>query len=407
MTPSSLAGATAGAATFGGYMIGADRAYWYDAAVTMDRFVAVPFGDVIGTQEVWNNHPVFSLISHGVWRVFGGGEVAMRVAPALFAAVAVGLMVWRVGVRRSVWAGLAAGLVLATHPLIAVHRDVRGYTLAVLAIVVMGIAVLDVDKRWLFAVALGVGAGTHLYATVPAAALVAYRYRDRGFDRGWMTATMWGLVLGAIPYMWMLDELGREHWVRVWRPTFAFRTSEALLGGVLVSAVCLAVVLFRSARRITDPAIVAVGVMALGVVGPWLVGVEDLYPRFAYFVVPSLALAVGIGADRSWLHLGLVGLAAVAMVARVAPWWAEDGLPNRQVAQMVSGDVCGLGWPTHSMQWYEPGLRLDRDCPVAVVLLPDVEPQDEADWPVVCWEHWSARIIAHTPADCDAQVAST
>ena len=93
-----LNGLVLGAGTFVGYMIGADRAYNYDASVTMQNFVTGSLGDVFTRQSVYNNHPALSLIEHIVWVVTGSSdETTMRVAPALFAAVAVALLSWRIG----------------------------------------------------------------------------------------------------------------------------------------------------------------------------------------------------------------------------------------------------------------------------------------------------------------------
>ena len=133
-----------GAGTFVGYMIGANRAYSYDASVTMQNFVTGSLGDIFTRQAVYNNHPALSLIEHIVWVVTGSSdETTMRVAPALFAAVAVGLLSWRIGRRWGLAAGFAGGVILAAHPTLTDQRDVRGYSLAVMAIVVMGIAVLE------------------------------------------------------------------------------------------------------------------------------------------------------------------------------------------------------------------------------------------------------------------------
>jgi hypothetical protein len=129
-------GFLAGAATFALYMIGAGRPYGFDAAVTMDRFVRHSPWTAFDRQLVYNNHPLFSFVESLVYDV-NSGEVAMRVLPCLFAAIAAGLMAWRAS-RWGIAAAVVAAAVYAFNPVTEpLFRDVRGYSLASLAVVVM------------------------------------------------------------------------------------------------------------------------------------------------------------------------------------------------------------------------------------------------------------------------------
>lgn len=234
--------------TFGGYVVGARRAFGYDAAVTMYNFVTGSTGDVFTRQVVYNNHPLFSFVEHLVWVVTGSAdESIMRIAPALFAAAAAGILTWRVAGHWGVVSGLAGGLVLATHPLLTSERDVRGYTLAVLAIVVMGVAVLDVKSPALFAVSLAVGIGTHIYVAVAGVALVAVLWQQKELIRVWRLTAGFGVVAGLACYVGLADQMGRSNEVRLFRPSFPLHAGWELLGGNALAAIALALLLVFAA----------------------------------------------------------------------------------------------------------------------------------------------------------------
>lgn len=113
-----FAGLASAAGALGFYLMGADRALGYDAAVTVRNFVLTPSPfDAFRRQVVFNNHPFFSFVEHVTVDLTGSAdEVTLRVPPALFAGAVVGLVVWAIARRRSLRAGLVAGAVLAANP---------------------------------------------------------------------------------------------------------------------------------------------------------------------------------------------------------------------------------------------------------------------------------------------------
>lgn len=388
-------------------MVGAGRAFGYDASVTMDNFVTGSLSDVFTRQIVFNNHPLLSLAEHMVWKVTGStGEVTMRVAPALFAAAAVGVLTWRVARKWGSAAGVASGLVLAAHPTLTSQRDVRGYTLAVLAIVVMGVAVLDVHSPALFATGLAVGVGTHVYAVLAGLALVAVLLWFREFNRVWRLASAVGLLAGLSCYAAMLGQIGRSDQARLFRPTFPRDAGWELLGGNVVAVIALgALVAFALRQRPRAPALLVGATTTLGILLVWIVGPTDLYPRFVYFAVPAVALAAGAAVRRTPQLLVLGVVAAIAMLVPDASRWTDDELPNRQLAEVAVGRVCGVGFPAQALHWYEPSLVLtDVDCPTAAILSPDSIPDDvkvaRGRWPVLCWSVPGAELRGRVPADC-------
>jgi hypothetical protein len=319
--------------------------------------------------------------------------------------VAVGVLAWRVAVHWGPRAGIASGVILAAHPTLTDQRDVRGYSLAVLAIVVMGVAAMDVASPVLFGMALAVGTATHLYAVIAALALMAVLICRRHFGWAWRACSAAGLLVGAMAYAWMLDLLGRHGDHRIFRPTFPRDAAWEWLGrnGVAV-ALLAALVIVAALRRPSVPLFAGACVLALGVVGPWMLGPRDLYPRFVYFAVPALALAVGAAVHRHAVLLTVACLAAVAMLAPALDTWTRDPLPNRELARRSDDRTCGVGYTVEALRWYLPSVADGTSCRSAAILLPGDVPQAAASarahWPVRCWVSDRAELRAATSSDC-------
>lgn len=394
----------AAVATFGGYMVGSGRAFGYDAAVTMANFVEGPPSWALTRQIVYNNHPLFSLVEGGVADVVGTSEVSMRVLPALCAAISVGLLVWRLGARWGWLPGLSAGAVLAVHPiLVPLARDPRGYSLAVLAIVVMGIAAFDVDRPGFFAVAGVIGVGTQLYVLIVVAAVGVWLFADGNLVRRWRLALLVAGVGGLSVYLGMLASMGRGG--RIFRPDYPFEAGRAFLGGSLItqlalgSLVLIAVLSIESDRRL----VAVMGVLAAGFLVPWLIAPQDLYPRFIYWAVPALAAAIGIAVRAVPRSAVLVAVAVLGCIVPQVHRWSRDELPNRALGQHVPADTCAVTWTYEALRWYADLAQGDGCATVALLLPEATEPETtiaRATWPVVCWAIEGAEVRGHTARDC-------
>jgi hypothetical protein len=401
-----VAGSTLAGATFIGYMVGGGRAYGYDAAVTMENFVTRSTGEVFTRQAAFNNHPLLSLVEHVVWSVTGSAdEATMRLAPALFAAAAVGLLTWRVATHWGLTAGVVGGAVLAAHPMLTSERDVRGYTLAVLTVVAIGVAVFDARSPALFAVALAIGVGTHFYVAVAGACLVGVLWRRGELTRVWRLSAAFGFVAGFACYAGMVDQVGRNRGVRVFRPRFPVDAAWEALGGNVVAVVALLALIVVAARpRPSSTAVFVSAGLALGVVGPWLLAPTDLYPRFIFFAAPAVAVAASAGVRRQPRVAVLGVVAAAAMLVPSLGRWTRDDVPNRQLASAAVGRVCGVGFTIEALEWYEPGIIASSDCPTAEILLPTAIPEDTAvardTWPALCWSVDGGELRGRTSADC-------
>ncbi len=199
------------------------RSFDYDEGVAIASTISrgsatAPLTD----STVFNNHPLFSVGQSVWWAIGGEGEARQRVLPVLYGAAAVAILVWWVARRVSTAAGFAAGLVLMLNPMFVTEsRDVRGYSLATLAVVVGVVSLIDyvraenerpgsgsVRLLAVHTVAIVVGMGTHLYAGVALGAvgvgsLFMIRRIDLRLFAAWVVA---GIGTAAV-YLPTFDEL--------------------------------------------------------------------------------------------------------------------------------------------------------------------------------------------------------
>lgn len=328
--------AVVGGVTFAAYMIGAGRPYGFDAAVTMDRFVRHSPFTAFDRQLVVNNHPLFSFAESLVFDV-AQGEVTMRVLPCLFAALAVGVLVWRVARAWGPVPGVVAGLVLATNPLVVpLFRDVRGYSLATLGIVVAGVAAVD-RRPTLFALAAFVGVGTHVWAAAAILALVVWLAVVGELDQRWRVRLLLAAVGVLAVYGWMLDETTASN---------------------------------------------------------------PVYLRFGYWLIPGLAVAAGwLARQPRLVPVALVAL-VVTVTPQVGSWTrAENG--NRDLAEHARGDECLPPlWPNDAVAVYLPTAPRAFTCDRAVIFYPhrltDAEAAAVSRWPQVCARTSDGQIRAST-----------
>jgi hypothetical protein len=346
-TPANVSVAVACSAAAGMTVLGAigiGRSFGYDEGYTYFYFInGGSVRTALTTQVVFNNHPTFSATQAIAWRLGLVGESAQRLGPVLCAAATVGLIVWYTARRCGVVGGLGAGVVLALNPIYLDQvRQLRGYSLATLGVVVAGLALqrswFDHRHRWLViqAAAMVVAVTTHAYSAL---ALLMFAAATLGLGRlriahlfTWFGAAVVAFTM-QIP---LLDETssnlkGRGH---VFRDRFPIDLVRALLGfdwpaviviGALTAAGITAVVR-RSSRHATAIAaggavLVTVVVLLWAVVQP-----RDLYFRFFITVIPLLAHLAGRGIA---LLPGLIGPIAVVAVAVVLAGGTADIVGQR------------------------------------------------------------------------------
>lgn len=347
-------------------LIGIGRSFGYDEGFTYAFFINE--GSVrraLTTQIVFNNHPMFSAIQSVGWRVGLTGETAQRLGPLLCGAVTAGIVVTYTARRVGVIGGLAAGAVLSLNLVFLESvRQLRGYALATMAVLLAAIAVQrswhDSRTRWLVAqgVLMVVAVTTHAYSAVPilmvAAASLALGHVERRHLITWLSAAGSAAVI-----MWpLIDDIRANARARgrSFYETFPQDLVEALTGrvwpAVLITSVAVVVGMIdlgRRSRRHAWALAAGSGVLLAVVLLIWLVlQPRDLYLRFFVSVLPFVAILVGRGIARVPRSLGIV--ASLVLVVSLAPPVADavkaeptirDAAAVVDRARALGLDVCG------------------------------------------------------------------
>jgi mannosyltransferase len=299
-------------------------------------------------------------------RLFGSGEVALRLPSAVAMAVAAAFITL-IGRRLvSPGAGLAAGLVFAALPPVSRYgQEARSYAfVAALATVASYLLVRALAaeparrRRWLtgYGVALaGLGlASIFGLLLIPAhlpLLVRTLRSAGRGTDpgaagsgrrllRGWLAAVV-GAVLVVSPVVVLA--WAQRHQVQWIKPVsvkeigsltgLAGGTRPALVLGVIMICAVVASAFRGRARRRADwpPALLALAVPWLLLPAALLLAGSLLHPsytfRYVVFCIPAAALLAGAALAALGRWLGVVGLILLALA----------GLPGQQHARAVSG----------------------------------------------------------------------
>jgi hypothetical protein len=337
------------------YFIGAGRDLNYDGIITshyvvLTRSLLDPFtaGGISS-----NNHVAFSFIEHLVYTLTGiGSERALRVVPILAGATACGVLGATVTLHLGGRAGVAAAGVLATNPLFASQaREVRGYSLVTLCVVVASYALIRMRSRdhslawqasYVAAMALAVATHYLVAAAVIAHAIVLVAMRSLPVRRVAALAAS-ALTIGALAYIRLYRSFlqyattatatNRE---RADEVHTLGRLGRALLGGawlaVLLLGYLMAVAVWRHRHRfglLLGLACAAAAPLALVVRGvPWS-------PRFFVWLAPVVAVGVASEVGRRPRALVAVGIAVLASAASLAPRWREPEHAITPVAMTV------------------------------------------------------------------------
>ena len=329
---SVAAGLVAAVVTLSLAAIRIGRSFDYDEGYTYYFFInGGSVRRALTTQVVFNNHPMFSAIQAAAWRLGLVGESAQRLGPALCGAATVGIVVWIVARRAGIAVSALAAVTLTLNPVfIEQIRQLRGYALAALCVLVAGVAMhrslTDLHRRWLYiqAAAMVLAVTTHTYSAftllVLAVASIALGGVRRDHVVTWSVAAFAALVIMSP----ILDDMMTNAEARGNRyaSDFPVDLGRALLGwqlgAVVVSGLLVAVGAVSIARR-SQRHLVAVlasaSTFAFLVIALWqIVQPFDLYPRFFISVIPLLAVIAGIGAGELPRPARVVALAVVVVL---------------------------------------------------------------------------------------------
>jgi mannosyltransferase len=300
--------------------------YWRDEAATLAA-VQRPFGDMVRMLgNVDAVHGAYYMFAWGVVRLFGTGELALRLPSAITMCIAAGFVA-ALGRRLvSPAAGLAAGLVLVLLPQIDFYgQDARSYAMVVMVAVIASYFLVralqappDERRRWWFAYAAAIALLGILnifgLLLVPANAVtVALRCRRpaegesrRTLALSWLGAAAAGCVL-ASPLLYLAYlQRSQVSWLRT---PDGLKGLDQLVGNInmmIWAAVIVAAGLIVSAIAGIDRLRAAWPAMVTELSLPWLILppailltaslITPMYTfRYVVFCVPAVALLLGTG----------------------------------------------------------------------------------------------------------------
>ncbi|MDQ1402939.1 MAG: hypothetical protein QOG03_1255, partial [Actinomycetota bacterium] len=342
------------------YMIGSSRPFGYDASVTVARFVATPsLLDALRRQDVFNNHVLFSLAEHVVYSLTGSrSEVVLRLLPVAAAAGVVGLTAVMAARRWGLVAGAVAAVVVAANPTFAAEaRDVRGYSMVVLAALVSTLILLSLmrsegdpslPRRAAYVAVSAVGVGVHLSMALVLlahlAAAVAHRH-----PRRLGILPMASVLMGSLFYAGVAGTMLAVRHDPRFRPGFARQLLSALGGaqGRAFIGPVVVIGLVLLARDLRARVALATLVVSIGWV--WLVAKPYfLYPRFFVWLVLATAAAAAAAVARWPALVAPLALGVALAIPAQARAWGRAQVPNRRAADVVAGlhrpgPVCSLG----------------------------------------------------------------
>jgi hypothetical protein len=329
-----FSGSTLGLLTAAVYFINSGRGIgMLDSSITVGAFVKTrsitdPLHRTLNVPGFrFNNHPLFSLIEHTVWSAGFHSESALRVAPILFGALAVGLLTWECARRFGVLAGVAAGSILAVNPLfVFLSRELRDYsliTLCAVASTIILVRMLERDRRSVparigYVLIVAAGLASHLWFAPVVLAHIAIVFAQRKLSWRWILDWLAATMLGLAIYVRLAEDMFKGQRNGYSNRSFPTRTAHLLLGhswvsvAILAGFVGFALFLFYRTRVVLFPALALAAFFGF----VWLViQPVGLSPRFVVWLIPVVGLAVAVVVSRKPWAAVLVAVAVIAMVA--------------------------------------------------------------------------------------------
>jgi mannosyltransferase len=340
------------AVTFAVMLIGITvPSYWRDEAATLAA-VKRPFGDMIAMLgNVDAVHGAYYALAWVIVRVFGYGELALRLPSAIAMAVAA-LFVAALGRRLvSPGAGLAAGLLFAVVPDVSLYgQDARSYAMVVAVATIATYLLVRAlgaghahQRRWWIGYAasaalLGILNIFGLLLLAAHAVTIALRLlrpqagqSRRALARRWVTAAGAAVLVSSplIVFGWL--QRGQISWLIV-HGTDGVSSVTRLIGPPIMAiavaaaaAAAVAVVVVTARRRPAGDRVPAWLPRLLGLCAPWLVLPpallfisSDFSPvynfRYILFCAPAAALLAGAALAALGRIAGPAALIVIAVL---------------------------------------------------------------------------------------------
>lgn len=345
------------------------------SGLTMDSPLYVRMAEalVAGERGASPAHHGYSLLIAAVSAVVHDRELPGRLV-SLAASLALPVLVWAIARRRTpAWAAIAAGSLVALHPLLAVYGVALMTEASFLAVAFAGLWLVDRERPLAGGALLGAAYWVRPEAAViaPVAALLARRPRA-------IALVLLGAALAALPYLgvlrWQTGTWTLTPKTALVRPAFAsaeaaeWRLADStaiadrvgladrLRMGAPGMLAAYGPQLARHGARLAEAwpapllALSAVGLLAGP--GAWLAPLACLFVmpllaapddvRFAQLFVPTLALLAAIGAARFDARRGRAVLAGAGILAAAGLVLAWTGPAGRRALEFDDGPMATL-----------------------------------------------------------------
>lgn len=349
-------------------VIGLDSGLWIDEIYSLERSFRASYATIITGFWGDNHHPLYAVLAHVCWQVFGESAWAVRL-PALVFGVACIPATWSLA-RRVTSPGeglLAAALLAVSYHHVWFSQNARGYTMmaffALTATSALLRAVESREARHAFAYALlaALGAYTHLTMVFVVighcVAVLLHRALGSRMAVAEFRALLLPFVMAALVtlvlYAPMLSQvvdffLHRPSAMRgISTPLWAFvETLRVLLLGVGVQTVLLGgvvlvagmVVLLAGVRSVWQSnrlAALLFVVPVLTTIAGALFGRGTMYPRFFFFMagIAAIVLVRGLVVSVEW---------TAARLRPVAPRLQGRPLARRVTLAVIVVSAAGL-----------------------------------------------------------------
>jgi mannosyltransferase len=400
-----------------------DKGLWYDEVASAQFALRGP------RDWVADHNMALYYALLGAWvRLFGHGEIALRSLSVLFFAASVPIAYLLAEALFGQRVARSAGLLLACNSML-VHfaQEVRGYMLAVLLLLISGLALVRLLERrklgWalVHGIASGLSLYGHLFAlwvAIAQACAVCWLLRRADSPRGLLLLSQG--IAGSIALPLLLQAFatgaGQISWIH--RPTWRSAWESLVMwsgGGQLLAAAYgagflgfSAIALGRSRAARLPESVGNVLVLSWWWVpialtfGISLLWTPIVHPKYLLVIVPALVIGVAVALDRLPRKLALFALFAVGSLTlhRLHFWYTryERELWREAVAELARrhqpGDALLFdGMSRDPVDYYVERLGLEQSIPVPIA-------------PARPWGLPAESNVAIEPAAIDASIAA-
>lgn len=321
----------------------------WDEAATFQKYAMGSIGHIVGTYDRPNNQVFYSLLSHFSLGIFGHAVWVIR-AVAFAAGVALVPVAYLVASR--IWDRLvglwAAALVATSAPLIDYSVNGRGYTLGALLVLLalwLGAGLLERQSIWrwvAFVVCCTLAVWTVPTMAIGVAIAAVWMALSR-LDRQLLLRLALALAAaGLLSLLLYSAALGQTGWDAVTPLDREWSSITGLIGDVASNwtraaphpldwfvAAAFVVSLFVERKLALASLIVLVGVIAVGLIAPFV--------RSWLFLLPLFLIQAAVGFAYLTKRAGVIAPIAAALILGIAV--VGEGLRSADVPPNSDNDI--------------------------------------------------------------------